>query len=132
MISISWVFIINQGGKIKYFHWLCVWLVRDCWQVVWKIFQLWWIGRLLISRWVFVMSKLNYSHDPHYPGLSSQPLHTGNNTVGTVKIEDFKIKMKKLFSFSKVNLEPTFTAHWYQIALKMQLNARTKQKVDQK
>ena len=40
--------------------------------------------------------------------------------------------MKKLFSISKVNLEPTFTAHWYQIALKMQLNARAKQKVDQK
>lgn len=51
------------------------------------------------------MSKLNYSHDPHYPGLSSQPLHTGNNTIGTVKKVVFKIKTKKLLSFSEMNLE---------------------------
>ena len=41
--------------------------VRYCWQAVWKIFQLWWIGRLLISRWVFVVSRLNYSLDPVSP-----------------------------------------------------------------
>ena len=51
--------IFFKEGSSQLREWLrdCV---RDCWQPVWKIFQLWWIGRLLISRWVFVVSRLNY------------------------------------------------------------------------
>ena len=65
--SISALIIFFKSGSSQLREWLrdCV---RDCWQAVWKIFQLWWIGRLLISRWVFVVSRLNY---PQFglPGL---------------------------------------------------------------
>ena len=59
---INSLIIFFKEGSSQLREWLrdCV---RDCWQPVWKIFQLWWIGRLLISRWVFVVSRLNY------PGL---------------------------------------------------------------
>ena len=44
-----------------------LWVLCALWETVdrtcLKIFQLWWIGRLLISRWVFVMSGINYSLD---------------------------------------------------------------------
>ena len=57
--SINTLIIFLAEGSSQLREWLrdCV---RDCWQPVWKIFQLWWIGRLLISRWVFVVSRLNY------------------------------------------------------------------------
>ena len=57
--SINTLIIFLAEGSSQLREWLrdCV---RDCWQAVWKIFQLWWIGRLLISRWVFVVSRLNY------------------------------------------------------------------------
>ena len=56
---INALIIFFKEGSSQLREWLrdCV---RDCWQAVWKIFQLWWIGRLLISRWVFVVSRLNY------------------------------------------------------------------------
>lgn len=64
---INALIIFFKEGSSQLREWLrdCV---RDCWQAVWKIFQLWWIGRLLISRWVFVVSRLNYP-ELGLPGL---------------------------------------------------------------
>ena len=71
--SINTLIIFLAEGSSQLREWLrdCV---RDCWQAVWKIFQLWWIGRLLISRWVFVVSRLNYPGPGLRPAQMIRPI----------------------------------------------------------